>query len=426
MNILLIGGGGREHAMAFALSRSRSCGKLFCSPGNPGIFKTAEKADIDPNNFIEIIDFCKQNSIDLVAVGPEQPLANGLADRLRDIGINVFGPGKAAARLESSKGFAKDFMKRHGIPTAPFRTFSKEDAEDAHGYIDEHKMPLVLKADGLAAGKGVIIAQEKEEAHKTLDLMFEGLFKEAGESVVIEDFLEGEEASILAVSDGYNFITLASSQDHKRALEGDQGKNTGGMGAYSPAPVITNDLRIKTEQKIIRPAIDGISKKGAAFIGCLYAGLMIKDGEPYVVEFNVRFGDPEAQAVLPVFDGDFAALLYSASIGKLDRSTAKNIQNGASCCVVMASKGYPESYEKGYEIKGIEEAEKLGALVFHAGTSEKDGKLVASGGRVLGVTAVEDNLPAAIANAYKFTGMISFQNSRCRSDIGKKALDKLQ
>ncbi len=423
MNILLIGSGGREHALALALHGSPSCGKLFCAPGNPGIFNLAEKADINPSDFDAVAAFCGENDIKLVVVGPENPLAEGIADELTAKGIKVFGPVKNAAMLEASKGFAKEFMKKYNIPTAAYETFPADKAVDAHKFIDEFNAPVVLKADGLAAGKGVIIPETKEEAHKALDEMFAGLFGDSGKTVVIEEFMDGEEASVLAVADGKDFITLAPSQDHKRALDGDIGPNTGGMGAYVPAPVVTDDVLNKVRKDIISPAIAGMQSEGSPFIGCLYAGLMIKNGEPRVVEFNVRFGDPETEVVLPVFEGDFAGLLYSAANGELDKTLAKDVCMASACTVIMASDGYPGSYDKGYEITGIDRAEKDGGIVFQAGTSEKDGKIITSGGRVLSVTALGSSLSDAVDRAYYYVDMIDFENAFYRRDIAKKGLE---
>lgn len=425
MNILLIGGGGREHAIASALHRSESLSKLYCSPGNPGIFALAENANVNTSNFYEIIEFCKNYSIDLVVVGPEQPLANGIADALITANIKVFGPSKKAAQLEASKGFAKEFMQRYNIPTADFRTFTSDNADEAHSYIDSQSHPIVLKADGLAAGKGVIISQSADESHEVLDSMFAGLFGDASKTVVIEEFLIGEEASILAVSDGRDLVTLASSQDHKRALDGDRGKNTGGMGVYSPAPIINNNVLEIIHSSIIIPTIKGMADEGSPFVGCLYAGLMIHNGEPKVVEFNVRFGDPETQAVLSIFKGDFAKLLYSAASGAIDKSTVTNIQDGCACCVILASEGYPGSYDKGFQITGINDAENNGAIVYHSGTVLKDGNLITSGGRVLGVTAIGEDLQQAIDKSYEAVEKINFENKYFRTDIGAKGLIKL-
>ncbi len=426
MKILLLGGGGREHAIAKALSESNETVKIFCSPGNPGIFQLAEKADLDIKNHSLVANFCRENSIDFVVVGPEQPLADGLADSLADAGIKTFGPKKNAAKIESSKDYAKNFMAKHNIPTAKFKSFTKETSKEAREYIDSlEKFPIVIKADGLAAGKGVIIAVSREEARIVLDSMFAGKFGEASEKVVIEEFLEGEEASVLAITDGKDYVTLAPSQDHKRALDGDKGLNTGGMGAYAPAPIVDKEMARKVESEIIQPTIEGMTKDGVSFVGCIYAGLMISNGEPKVLEFNVRFGDPEAQAVLSGFKGDFAKLLHSAASGKIDKSVVENVAAVHSCCVVLASEGYPGSYEKGKEITGIEEAEKTGAIVYQAGTKLQDGKLTTSGGRVLGVTGRGDNLKNAINNAYEAAYKIKFDNRYFRKDIGAKGLERL-
>jgi len=422
MNILLIGSGGREHALAWALSKSPSCDKIYSLPGNPGIWQISSKVLIPLSKSKEIADYCKRNSIDLVVIGPEQPLADGLSDELRENGIIVFGPSKASARLEYSKGFAKDFMAKYNIPTANYKKFNKDQKTEIYEYISNQNYPIVIKADGLAAGKGVVIANSYNEAQITIKDMFSGKFKDAGYNIVIEEYLEGEEASVLAVCDGRNYVTLAPAQDHKRIFDNDEGPNTGGMGSYSPAPIVTNDVLEKVKNQILTPAIEGMRKEGTPFIGCLYAGLMIKDGEPKVVEFNVRFGDPETQSVLTVFDGDFCQLLYSASVGELDVSSIKNVAKDYSCCVVASSKGYPESFNSGFDIVGIDSAQNEGAIVFHAGTALSNGKLVTSGGRVLGVTATATSLQEAIDKAYCAIAKINFDNIYYRKDIGKKAL----
>ncbi|MBM2815160.1 MAG: phosphoribosylamine/glycine ligase [Ignavibacteria bacterium] len=422
MNVLLLGSGGREHALARTLAGSPGINNFYASPGNPGIFHSAKRADIDSNNFYEVATFCKEQLIDLVVVGPELPLADGIVDFLAACGIPAFGPTKQAAQLESSKKFAKDFMQCYSIPTAKYNSFEATQVKDAHDYVEQTGSPIVIKADGLAAGKGVIVALNLEEAHLAINEIFGGMFGKSGERIVIEEFLEGEEASILAITDGKDFITLASAQDHKRIFDGDEGKNTGGMGAYSPAPIVTQQLLARIEKEIIAPTIQGMSMDGMPFVGCLYAGLMIcKDG-PKVIEFNVRFGDPEIQAVLAVFRGDFAGLLYSAAIGKLDKSKISNIAEGFACCVVLASKGYPDSYAKGFPIEGISNAESGGAIVFQAGTAMKENILITSGGRVLGVTGIGNSLKAAIDSAYKAVDSIHFENSYYRKDIGTKGL----
>ncbi|MDA3844011.1 MAG: phosphoribosylamine--glycine ligase [Candidatus Kapabacteria bacterium] len=422
MNILVIGGGGREHAMVNAFAGSASSDKIYCAPGNPGIFELAEKADINISDFDQIVKFCLANNIDFVAVGPEQPLADGISDKLVEAGIKVFGPKKYPAQLESSKGFAKEFMDAHNIPTAKFECFDKNQNKDIHSCIDNLEIPIVLKADGLAGGKGVVIAETLKQAHETADSMFAGQFKEAGNKIVIEEFLKGEEASILAICDGKDFVTLASSQDHKRAYDNDEGPNTGGMGTYAPAPIVTDEVLERVKKTIIQPVLDGMAADGHPFSGCLYAGLMIDKGMPSVVEFNVRFGDPETQSVLSIFEGDFAELLYSAACGKINKDAIADKVSDSACCVIMSSKGYPVSNEIGFEISGIEEAEKLGGTVFHSGTKSDNDKLLSAGGRVLGVTGRGKDLKKAIDNAYSMVDKIDFGNKFYRKDIGAKGL----
>jgi len=422
MNILLIGSGGREHALALALVKSHSTKNLYCTPGNPGILSISKRAEVDSENFSDLARFCKHNEISLVVIGPEKPLAYGMADYLRNEGIAVFGPDKLAAQLESSKKFAKEFMLRHNIPTAGYAAFSFTEEKQAHDFIDSMSLPVVLKADGLAAGKGVVIADNYDLAHSTLASFFNGLYNSASKTVVIEEFMSGEEASILAISDGSDYVTLASSQDHKRIYNNDRGPNTGGMGAYSPAPIVSEDVLEKVNSKILKPAIDGMKKEGIPFVGCLYAGLMIQNREPKVVEFNVRFGDPETQSVLAVFEGDFAGLLHSAAIGELDESFIHSFCSGNACCVIIASDGYPEKFLKGFEITGIEQAESSGATVFHAGTAISDGKLVTAGGRVLCITGKGAYLKEAIDHAYNAVEKIHFENIYFRNDIGEKGI----
>lgn len=424
INALLLGAGGRENAIADALARSASLGSFFAAPGNPGISKFATLVDLDIFDYGGIRNFCKKNAINLVVVGPEQPLADGIADKLSSDNIPVFGPFQAAARLESSKVFAKEFMTKYKIPTADFQAFTNNDIDKAIKYIKSKITPIVLKADGLAAGKGVVIAENHDIAIETLKEMLAGKFGSAGEQVLIEDFMDGEEASIFAISDGMDFVVLASAQDHKRLLDGDEGPNTGGMGAYAPAPIIDDIMMNKVREKILKPFFNGALLDGLMYIGCLYVGLMIVDNDPFVVEFNVRFGDPEAQVVLPIFDGDFAALLHSAAIGNLDKSKIKNVEKGAAACIVLASKGYPGKYKKGYEISGIDEAEEKGAIIYHAGTLKEEAWTYTNGGRVIGVTAVADSLKLAVKKAYETVNMISFNNMIYRKDIAKKAFQK--
>jgi phosphoribosylamine--glycine ligase len=327
--------------------------------------------------------------------------------------------------LESSKGFAKEFMKKYNIPTADFEIFFLKQKQKAIDYLNTYKnYPIVLKADGLAAGKGVVICEDKKTAIEELENFFSGKFGSAGQTIVMEEFMLGEEASILALTDGNNFITLASSQDHKRAFDGDKGPNTGGMGAYSPAPIVTDEILEKVKIQIIRPTLEGMKKEGSTFKGCLYVGLMINNSEPKVVEYNVRFGDPETQAVLVNFKGDFSGLLLSIAEGELDESYIDEICDSHSCCVVMTSEGYPGNYPKGQIIRGIKEAEKTGAVVFHAGTALKDGNLTSNGGRVLGITGIGNNLKQAVENAYNAVNCINFDKSFYRKDIAHRAINK--
>lgn len=434
MNILLIGSGGREHALAWKLRNSPSCNRLYAAPGNPGIFGWAEpcapaEGSAAPPDFEKnpdaIAAFCRANQVELVVIGPEQPLADGLADELRERGLAVFGPSRAAARLEWSKGFAKECMQRWNIPTAAFRRFTANEGDAAAEFARDVagvSGKVVIKADGLAVGKGVVIAESPEEAAAVVREMLGGMFGAAGASVVVEEFMHGDEASVFAVCDGERFVTLAPAQDHKRIGEGDTGKNTGGMGAYCPAPVVTPDVLRKVCDGIIAPTLAGMAAAGTPFVGCLFVGLMISGGVPRVVEFNARFGDPETQGVLTVFEGDFARLLHSAAVGKLDETAVSSVENGHACTVVLASAGYPDSYAKGLVINGIDRAESLGTRVFHAGTALRDGQLVTAGGRVLGVCAAGETLREAVALAYRAADEIHFDGKICRRDIAARAL----
>jgi phosphoribosylamine--glycine ligase len=421
MNILLIGSGGREHAIATKLTESPNI-TLFAAPGNPGIARLAQTASLNISKHDEVVTFCREHAINLVVIGPEAPLAAGLADDLQAASIAVFGPSKAAAQLESSKGFAKEFMTRHKIPTAAFRRFTAAQLDEAANYLASQSLPIVIKADGLAAGKGVVVAETHQQALDALVSMLGGRFGEASASVVIEEFMQGEEASIFAITDGERFLTLAAAQDHKRIGEGDTGENTGGMGAYTPAPIVTQEVLHTTEERIIAPVLRGMKAEGMPFVGCLYVGLMIFRGEPKVVEFNARFGDPETQAVLSILEGDFAALLHSAATGALRPELVQSVSNGAACCVVLASHGYPNEYQTGKEIDGIEAAEATGAKVFHAGTAMKESKLVTNGGRVLGVTGRGETLAEAINVSYEAVRHIRFEGATYRRDIGAKGL----
>lgn len=418
MNILVIGSGGREHAIIRCLKKSESCDNLYCIPGNPGIENFAKCLTLDISIPENIIEFCKLNKIELVVIGPEQPLADGLSDSLRSADLLVFAPSKAAAQLETSKSFAKKFMQKYNIPTAKFQTFSKNQQKKAVKYVKAHTLPIVLKADGLAGGKGVIITSDVEEAIITVNNYLNGALGVASEKIVIEEFMHGVEASVFAICDGENFITLAPAQDHKRIGENNTGKNTGGMGAYAPADIVSNDMLEKIKKQIIIPTLVGMKKEGMSFIGCLYIGLMLEDKNPKVVEYNVRFGDPEAQVVLSIFDGNFAKLLYSAASGKLDTKIVNTIAKGTACCVILASSGYPDKVEVGKEITG-NISETKNTFVFHSGTKNQNNKLVTSGGRVLGVTGFGATLNIAIKNSYDKVNEINFEGKYFRKDIGK-------
>lgn len=426
MNVLLIGSGGREHALAYKIKHSSSLTNLFILPGNPGTEQLGTNVSINENDFEEIYAFCAANNIELTVIGPEIPLVKGLGDFLRSKGLKVFGPDKSAAEIEAHKSFAKGLMKKYAIPTAEYAEFNSNEFESASKYLLAHEYPCVIKADGLAAGKGVLICNNYEEAFKGLkEIFIEKKFGSSGNKIVIEEFLTGEEASVFAVTDGHDFICLPSSQDHKRIGENDSGKNTGGMGAYSPAPIVTEEVLKFIEDKIISPVIKGLKSEGRSFIGCLYCGLMIEYNSAKVVEFNCRFGDPETQAVLPLLDGDFLQLLSSAAEGKLDKEAVR-YNGGSSVCVVAASKGYPEHYEKGYAIKGLN-AEDEDIIIYHAGTKKLNGDIVTNGGRVLGVTSVVKNndLKMAKEKAYNALRNIEFSGIYFRRDIADKAIHKV-
>jgi phosphoribosylamine---glycine ligase len=422
MNVLIIGSGGREHALAWKISQSKQLEKLYISPGNPGTKNCGINIELgnDPN---AILEFCKKINIDLVVVGPEQPLVNGLADVLRKGGIKVFGPGGRAAEIEGHKSFAKHLMMKYQIPTAAYKEFNSTELSEALEYLRNTSYPTVIKTDGLAAGKGVVICEKFSDAENSLnDIFVKKIFGSAGSKVIVEEFLQGEEASILAVTDGDEYVLLPSSQDHKRIGENDTGKNTGGMGAYSPAPIISASLIREIDNLIIKPTLEALRKEGRKFIGCLYAGLMITNAGPKVVEFNCRFGDPETQAVLPLLQGDFLKLLYSAADEKIDKSSV-NYSGGTAICVVAVSGGYPGNYSKGIEISGLQNIDSKQIVVFHAGTIEKDNKIFTSGGRVLGVTAIleENDLQKARTLVYNEVKSIKYDGIYFRRDIGLKA-----
>ncbi len=426
MNVLLIGSGGREHALAYKIKESPSLKKLYILPGNPGTKKLGENVSLDINDPEKLLSFCKGKNIDLIVIGPEKPLVEGLADYFRANGIKVFGPNSKAAEIEAHKSFAKNFMRKYQIPTADYVEFNSNEYVKAKTYLEKTKYPCVIKADGLAAGKGVIVCSGIQHALTTLDDIFnKKIFGSSGDKIVVEEFLDGEEASILAVTDGNDFVCLPSAQDHKRIGDNDTGKNTGGMGAYSPAPVVTSKVLKEVEEKIIVPTLKGLQTEGRTFSGCLYCGLMITKEDVKVVEFNCRFGDPETQAVLPVIKGDFLKLICSAAEGKIDK-TAVEYSGGSAVCVVAASKGYPDEYAAGYVVEGINEFDSdKNILVFQAGTKEKDGNVVTGGGRVLGVTSVisENNLLEAQKKAYGALKKINFKDIYYRTDIAAKALN---
>ncbi len=418
MNVLLIGGGGREHALAWKISHSPLLEKFFAIPGNPGIAEFAacvENISIDDN--AALVKFAQDNSIDLVVVGPEAPLVNGLADALEVVGVKVFGCTKAAAQIEGSKIFAKRLMKKYKIPTADFEVF--DDAQAAKNFIRTKGAPIVIKADGLAAGKGVIVAQTLDEALSAVDTMKN--FGTAGKKIVVEEFMDGEEASVLALTDGEKILPLIAAQDHKRIFDGDKGLNTGGMGAYAPAPVVDEKISKLVEEKILKPTIAALKSEGIVYRGCLYAGLMIVDGLPKVVEFNCRFGDPETQAVLPLMESDLLKLMNCCAGGNLSDEKISWSKNFA-VCVILASGGYPNSYKKNLPIDGISKAKTLGATIFHAGTKISNDELLTGGGRVLGVTMTAPTLREAVEKVYRAVEVIHFDDMHFRRDIAARAL----
>ena len=418
MNILVIGSGGREHALYWKLSESPQTEQIYAIPGNPGM---GASAAIALDDHAAILRFVKEHEIGLVVVGPEVPLMNGLVDKLEAAGIRTFGPRANAAEIEGSKSFAKDLMKKYGIPTARYEVFTA--AEPARAYIRQEGAPIVVKADGLAAGKGVIVAMTEQEALDAVDAIMEDhSFGDAGARVVIEEFMEGEEASLLAFTDGTTIRPMISAQDHKRAYDGDRGPNTGGMGTYAPAPVMTPEMTERAVEEILKPTIAAMAKEGRVYRGCLYLGLMVTADGPKVVEFNARFGDPETQVVLPLLDSDLVAIMCACADGTL-ADVPIRWKDGAAVCVVLASGGYPGHYDKGQEIHGLADAEAMGALVFHAGTAMKDGKLVTNGGRVLGVVGRGADISSAVDAAYAAATKISFKDAYYRKDIAHRALE---
>ncbi len=429
MNILIIGSGGREHALTWKIRQSPLAGKLFCAPGNPGIAALAENVPIQSTDLEGLLGFASGHDIGLTVVGPEQPLTAGITDLFRSQGLVVFGPSKSAAELEWSKSFAKQFMKSHGIPTAEFRVFPTEEYFDAARYIDEIPVPIVIKADGLAAGKGVMICETKEKALEALELIMEKrILGDAGRSVVIEEYLVGEEASLFVLTDGKEYVLLTPAQDYKRILDGDIGPNTGGMGAYAPAPVVTDRVIETVKRTIIRPTLRGMAEEGRPYHGCLYIGLIVTETGPKVVEFNCRFGDPETQVVLPLLGEDLVPFLLGAAQGELPSSRIKTLDRSA-VCVVLASGGYPGKYETGMPVTGLEAAADIpDVVIFHAGTKQGKEGVVTAGGRVLGVTAVGErrDLQGTIDRAYRALEKITFDGAYYRSDIGKRGVERLQ
>lgn len=420
MKILIIGGGGREHALAWKIAQSPKVTELFCAPGNPGTASIATNINIPGDDIDRLLEFALDRSIDLTVVGPEQPLVLGLADWFQDNGLKVFGPSAKAAQLEGSKAFSKDLMKKYNIPTADYAAF--DDADEARAYV-KGKGPQVVKADGLAAGKGVFVCADEAEAVDAINqIMNDRIFGESGNRIIVEERLEGQEVSLLAFTDGTTVLPMEAAQDHKAVFDGDTGPNTGGMGAYSPAPIFTPELKQEVFQRIIVPAVNGMREDGIPYQGVLYAGLMITDKGPKTLEFNARFGDPETQPLMMRMQSDIVPILEACADGTLD-TCALEWKPEAAVCVVMASGGYPGKYEKGKPIQGLDQASLLeGVTVFHAGTKQDGDAIVTQGGRVLGVTALGDTVQSAIAKAYQAVDKIRWEGVQFRTDIGKKAL----
>lgn len=424
MKVLVIGSGGREHAIVWKLKQSSKVTEIFCAPGNAGIESIAIHVDIKADDIHSLLKFAVETGIEFTVVGPEVPLEIGIVDLFKENGLKIFGPSSSSARLENSKIFAKEFMKRHNIPTAGFEVFSSKDQEKAIEYVKKCAYPLVIKADGLAAGKGVVIAENETDALTAIDEFFgKKIFGSAGENIVIEEFLTGSEASIFAICDGENYLLLPSSQDHKKIGEGETGKNTGGMGSYAPASkIVTPEILEKVKKKIIEPVLDKMKSEGNEFRGCLFCGIMIdKNKEPYVIEFNTRFGDPETQAILPLVKSDFLDLLIASADGTILNHTIEKYDE-YSVSIVLASKGYPDKYETGKEIRGLDNITN-DCIIFHAGTKTESGKLLSAGGRVLNITGSSSkDLKSAIDIAYRNAEIINFENKFYRKDIGQKGL----
>jgi len=424
MNVLLLGSGGREHALAWKLAQSPTLGKLYAAPGNPGIAQHAELAVLDMGNHAAVVEFCRDKNIGLVVVGPEQPLVEGIADSLRAAGIATFGPGKAAAQLEGSKGFVKDLCARENVPTAAYKRFS--DKQAALAALGAFGLPVVIKADGLAAGKGVIIAETADQATAAVEEMFGGGFGAAGAEIVIEEFMSGEEASFFALTDGETVIPFGSAQDHKRVGDGDTGPNTGGMGAYSPASILTPALEKQAIDEIVLPTVRAMRAAGMPYSGVLYAGLMLTPERPKLIEYNCRFGDPECQVLMMRFDGDLLSLLLATARGQLAQAGPVSLSDRSALTIVMAAEGYPGTPSKGARITGIQEAEAGGALVFQAGTALNGADLIANGGRVLNITAAGASVAEARDTAYRAIEAIEFPGGFFRKDIGWRELSRMR
>jgi len=425
MNVVLIGSGGREHAIAEKLFQSEKVNKIYIIPGNAGTAEIGTNVFLDIDNHNEIIEFCKKHEVNFVIIGPEAPLASGLSDNLCKTGIKVFGPSQKAAQIESDKSFAKDLMNEYNIPTAEYKTFSSEDYDSTLTYLNNTSYPVVIKASGLAAGKGVSICNDFIEAKIAVDNCFiNNKFGQSGNNIVIEEFLEGDEFSIFAITDGEDFVLLPAAQDHKRIGEGDTGENTGGMGAYAPVPFVTHELITEVEDKIIKPTLKALTDKGSPYSGCLYAGLILTNEGPKVIEFNCRFGDPETQVVLPLIDGDFFNLLYSTAEGKVNKNAVK-YNGGSALGVVLVSGGYPVKYKKGYEIHGLNKINNPSIRIIHAGTKEENGKILTNGGRVLNIIGFsKDNSLSTCNNmVYDIIDKVNYHDIYFRKDIGYKALN---
>ncbi|OGC94814.1 MAG: phosphoribosylamine--glycine ligase [candidate division Zixibacteria bacterium RBG_16_53_22] len=420
MKILVVGKGGREHALAWKLAQSKGVEKIYCAPGNAGISKLAEIVPIGLTDLVRLADFAQEKKIDLTVVGPELPLTLGIVDVFEERGLRIFGPTKEASEIEGSKAFAKDFMQRYHIPTASFRIFS--DPAEAVDFISRASYPLVVKADGLAAGKGTVIVNTPSEAQATIEnIMVKKVFGQAGERLLVEEFLEGEEVTVMALTDGERVIPMVSSQDHKRIFDGNTGPNTGGMGAYAPTNVIPDKMMKRIVDEVLDPTISGLAEMGRMYKGVLYTGIIVTDRGPKVLEYNCRFGDPETQAVLPLLETDLVEIFLDIADGYLNINEIK--WKDKSCvCVVVASRGYPESEEKDKVIEGLDRCDEIGCMVFHAGTAIKYGKCVTNGGRILGVTAADHSLRAAIAKVYECIQGINFDGMQYRRDIGMRAV----